>query len=304
MSIKFWIIFNLFILGMLALDLFVFNRKEHVIKMKEALYWSGFWILLSLIFNVFIYFWLGEIKALEFLSGYLIEKSLSVDNLFVFLIIFLYFKVPREYQHKVLFWGILGALVMRGVFIFAGIAIIEKFHFTLYVLGVFLIYIGGKMAFQKDKEFNPEQNIIIKTLRKYLPLLNSFQGSKFWIKKGSTLYFTPLFIVLVVIETTDVVFAIDSVPAVLAISNDPFIVYSSNVFAILGLRALYFALEGSIQLFHYLKYGLALVLIFIGFKILVADWFKIDIGWALATVGLILISSVLLSVIIPKKPIW
>lgn len=296
-----WIAFNLFILAMLVLDLKVFHRKPHEIKMKEALAWSAFWIVLALLFNAGIYFWRGPQAGLEFLTGYLIEKSLSVDNLFVFLLIFSYFKVPALYQHKVLFWGILGALILRAVFIFAGIALINQFHWLIYVFGAFLILSGIKLALEKDKEIHPEKNPILRLFRRMMPVSKEYKGSQFFFKKAGRRFATPLFVVLLVVETSDIVFAIDSIPAILAITGDPFIVYSSNAFAILGLRALFFALAGLMQLFHHLHYGLAAILIFVGTKMLLADIYKIPIGIALGVIAGILTLSILASLIF-KKP--
>jgi tellurite resistance protein TerC len=286
---------------MLALDLGVFHRKSHTVKLKEALAWSAVWIALALIFNAGVYHWMGKAKALEFLTGYVIEKSLSVDNIFVFIMLFAYFRVPAEYQHKVLFWGILGALVMRAIFIALGVALIQKFEWIIFVFGAVLIYSGYKMAVEKDKEVHPEQNPILKLFRKAFPVTKDFEGNKFWVRRATGLLATPLMVVLVVVETTDVVFAVDSIPAVLAITHDPFIVYTSNVFAILGLRALYFALAGVMNIFHYLHYGLSLILIFVGVKMIVSHWYKLHIGIALGVVAGILVVSVAASLIWPKK---
>jgi tellurite resistance protein TerC len=301
-TILFWVIFNVFILLLLGLDLFVFHRKEHEVKIKEALLWSAFWVALSLIFNAFIYYWKGPAPALEFLTAYLIEKSLSVDNLFVFILIFNFFKVPLQYQHKILFWGIIGALVLRGIFILVGVALIAKFHFIIYILGAFLVYTGAKMAFTKDDdELHPEQNPFIVWVSQKLPFTKTAVGGKFFTRVDGKLYATPLFLVLIMVESTDVVFAADSIPAILAISKDPFIVYTSNVFALLGLRALYFALAGIMQLFHYLHYGLSLILIFIGTKLLVSEFFEMDMRYALLVVGAILAVSIIASLLFPKK---
>lgn len=298
----FWVGFNAFVLVLLLLDLLVFNRKAHVVRMREALGWSAFWIILSLGFNYLVYRWQGETAALEFLTGYLIEKSLSVDNLFVFLLIFTYFKVPQQYQHKILFWGIIGALVLRAAFILAGAALLAKFHFLLYVLGAFLVYTGVKMATSGgEPEIDPDNNPVVKFLSRHLPITNRLHEGKFFVRQNGTLFATPLLVVLVMVETTDVVFAADSIPAILAISRDTFIVYTSNVFALLGLRALYFALEGLMRLFHYLHYGLSLILIFIGGKLLVADLAHIPMGISLGVVGLILGGSIILSLVFPKK---
>jgi len=289
-----WVLFNIFVLVMLALDLGVFHRKAHVVKIKEALIWSAVWIALALLFNVGVYYWRGPQIALEFLTGYLLEKSLSVDNVFVFLLIFSYFRVPVLCQHKVLFWGILGALIMRAVFIAAGITLIQQFHWVIYVFGAFLIFTGIKMALQKDKEIHPEKNPVIKLFRRLMPATQDYdEESRFFVRKDGRVHATPLFVALLVVETTDVIFAVDSIPAVLAITHDPFVVYTSNVFAILGLRALYFALAGIMQLFHYLHYGLSAILVYVGAKMLLADIYKIPIGIALGVVaGILLVSAI------------
>jgi tellurite resistance protein TerC len=295
-----WVLFNIFVLVMLALDLGVFHRKAHVVKIKEALIWSAVWIALALLFNVGVYYWRGPQIALEFLTGYLLEKSLSVDNVFVFLLIFSYFRVPALCQHKVLFWGILGALIMRAIFIAAGITLIQQFHWVIYVFGAFLIFTGIKMALQKDKEIHPEKNPVIKLFRRLMPVTQDYdEKSRFFVRKAGRLHATPLFVALLVVETTDVIFAVDSIPAVLAITHDPFIVYTSNVFAILGLRALYFALAGIMQLFHYLHYGLSAILVFVGVKMLITEIYKIPITIALGVVAGILLVSVIASLVRP-----
>ncbi|GAB3526519.1 TerC family protein [Pontibacter brevis] len=300
-NVLFWILFNVFVLLLLGLDLFVFHRKEHEVKIKEALLWSLFWIALSLGFNAVIYYWQGPGPALEFLTGYLIEKSLSVDNLFVFIMIFSYFKVPLKYQHKILFWGIIGALVLRGIFILVGVALIAKFHFIIYILGAFLIFTGVRMLFSHGgDELHPEDNALVRWVSKHMRITNVPDGGKFFTKQKGKLYATPLFLVLIMVESTDVVFAADSIPAILAISKDPFIVYTSNVFALLGLRALYFALAGIMQLFHYLHYGLSAILVFIGAKLLLSDIVEIDMRYALLVVGAILTVSVVASLLYPK----
>jgi len=296
-----WVIFNIFVLAMLALDLGVFHRQAHVVKTREALVWSAIWIALALIFNVMIYFWRGPDIALEFLTGYLIEKSLSVDNIFVFLMIFSYFSVPPLHQHKVLFWGILGALIMRAIFIVTGIALIQKFHWIIYIFGAFLILTGVRMVLQKDKEIQPERNPVLRLFKRFLPVTDRYEGGKFFVKRNGKYLATPLFVVLLVVETTDLLFAVDSIPAVLAITLDPFIVYTSNVFAILGLRALYFALAGIVQLFHYLPYGLAAILVFVGFKMLIAEFYKIPVGIALGVVAGLLLISVIASIARPRR---
>lgn len=296
-----WIIFNFFVLGMLVIDLGVFHRKAHVIKLKESLVWTAVWVTLALFFNLGIYFWQGQEKALEFLTGYLIEKSLSIDNIFVFLLIFSYFRVSSLYQHKVLFWGILSALIMRAIFIATGIALIQKFHWVIYVFGGFLVFTGLKMALQKDKEVHPERNPIIKLFRKFMPVSESYEEDKFFVKRGKSLLATPLFIVLLTVEITDIIFAVDSIPAIIAITSDPFIVYTSNIFAILGLRALYFAVAGIMQMFYYLHYGLSAILVFVGIKMLISDIYKIPIGIALGVIVSILFVSVFASVATKKR---
>jgi tellurite resistance protein TerC len=299
----FWIGFNLFVLLMLALDLGVFNRKAHVVSVKEALTWSGIWICLALSFNGLIYYWFGEHKAVEFLTGYLIEKSLSIDNIFVFVLVFGYFQVPAIYQHKILFWGILGALVMRVIFIFAGVALIQKFHWTIYVFGAFLIYTGYNMFSEKDKKVEPEKNPVIKFFRKIMPVTDQLHGDKFFIQQNGKKYATPLFLVLILIETTDLIFAVDSIPAILAITQDQFIVYTSNVFAILGLRSLYFALAHIVYRFIYLSYGLAVVLVFVGLKMVLVDIFKIPTFISLLVIALIITGSIVLSLLKTRKTV-
>lgn len=300
--LSFWIYFNLFVLAMLALDLFVFHRDAHVIRIKEALGWSAFWITLALAFNTMIYYTMGTEPALEFLTAYLIEKSLSVDNLFVFIVLFNYFKIPQIFQHKILFWGIIGALVLRAIFIIVGVALLAKFHFIIYLLGAFLIFTGIKMATTSNEpDINPRANPVVKFISRFMPVTNELVGGKFFVKRENMIFATPLFIVLLMVETTDVVFAMDSIPAILAISRDTFIVYTSNVFALLGLRALYFALAGIMQLFHYLHYGLALILVFIGTKLVLSDIYHFDMRIALLIVGSILALSVIASLLFPKK---
>ncbi len=285
---------------MLVLDLTVFHRKAHPIKFKEALGWSAFWISLAGIFAVLVYFWHGKATALDFVTGYLIEESLSVDNLFVFLLIFKFFKVPGQFQHKVLFWGIVGALVMRFIFIWAGVALINRFHWIIYVFGAFLVYTGIKLFKQEDSDVQPQQNPVLRGFRKIMPVTKDYVGGKFFVRDRG-LYATPLFLVLLVIETTDVVFAADSIPAILAITRDPFIVYTSNVFAILGLRSLYFALAGMMELFHYLHYGLAVILTFIGVKMLISNYYHLPTAVALGVVAGVLAISVVASLAFPKK---
>jgi len=298
--ILFWILFNVFVLIMLALDLGVFHRKTHEITVKEALTWTAVWVFLALVFNAGIFFWKGKQTALEFFTGYLVEKALSVDNIFVFLMIFSYFQVPSKYQHKVLFWGIIGALIMRVIFIFAGVALIERFHFTIYIFGALLIYTGYKMFYHNNAKIEPDKNPVIKFFKKIVPVTPDFQEDKFFVKLNGKKFATPLFLVLILIETTDLIFAVDSIPAILAITQDQFIVYTSNVFAILGLRSLYFALAGVVHRFWLLSYGLAIVLIFVGLKMLLVDLYKIPIEWSLVFIAFIIAASIVLSLKIKK----
>lgn len=293
--IIFWIIFNAFVLIMLALDLGVFHRKSHVVTLKEALSWTAVWILLALIFNGIIFYWKGQQQALEFFTGYLVEKALSVDNIFVFIMIFSYFHVPAQYQHKVLFWGIIGALIMRVIFIFAGVALIEKFHFTIYVFGAILIYTGFKMFNHNKTKIDPDKNPVIRFFRRFMPVTDTLHQDKFFVKIEGRNFATPLFLVLILIETTDLIFAVDSIPAILAITQDQFIVFTSNVFAILGLRSLYFALAGIVHRFWLLSYGLAIVLVFVGIKMMLIDFYKIPIQWSLIFIATVITMSVLLS---------
>jgi tellurite resistance protein TerC len=286
---------------MLAVDLGVVHRRAHTVRLKEALIWSGIWIALALLFALGVYFWYGPQPALEFLTGYLIEKSLSVDNIFVFVLIFSYFKVPALYQHKVLFWGILGALVMRAIFIFAGIALLQRLHWIIYVFGALLILTGIKMAMEKDKEIHPDKNPVLRLFRRLVPVTEDYHVDHFFVRRFGHYAATPLFVVLLVVETTDIIFAVDSIPAILAITVDPFLVYTSNVFAILGLRALYFALAGVMQLFHYLHYGLSAILVFVGAQMLLADVYKLPIGVALGVIAGILLISVIASVMRPRQ---
>jgi len=296
-----WVVFNIFVLAMLALDLGVFHRKAHVIKIKEALGWSVAWILLSLLFNMGIYFWHGSETALEFLTGYLIEKALSVDNIFVFALIFSYFGIPHLYQHKVLFWGIVGALILRTIFIATGITLMQKFHWVIYIFGGFLIVTGIRMGLQKHKEIHPERNPVFRLFRRIMPVTDDIEDGRFFVKRGGHHAATPLFITVAVVETTDLIFAVDSIPAILAITSDPFIVYTSNVFAILGLRALYFAIAGMIQRFQYLHYGLSAILVFVGIKMLLGSVYKIPVGFALGVIATILLISVMTSIARSRK---
>jgi tellurite resistance protein TerC len=296
----FWILFNLFVFAMLALDLALFHRPAHAVKFREALTWSITWIALAAAFAVLVYHWHGRHTAMEFVTGYLVELSLSVDNLFIFLLIFRYFRVPANHQHKVLFWGILGALVMRAVFIVIGIELIRAFHWITYLFGAFLVYSGIKLFREEGAGIEPEKNPVLRLFRRWIPITEDYEGDKFFVRRMG-LYATPLLVVVLVVETTDLLFATDSIPAVLAITLKPFIVYTSNVFAILGLRSMYFALAGMLEVFHYLHYGLSLVLIFIGAKMLASDYYEIPIGVALAVVVGVLVVSVLASVVNPQR---
>ncbi len=295
-----WGSFSLFVLGMLALDLGVFHRHSHVVKVREALTWTAVWITLAMIFNIFIYYYFDKEEAVEFFTAYVIEKSLSIDNIFVMIMIFSYFQVPDEYQHKVLFWGILGALVMRVIFIFAGIELIHKFHWLIYIFGGFLIFTGVRMVTSMQSQLKPDKNPLVKLARKMFQVTPTFEGDKFFINRSGKTWATPLFIVVILIEGTDLIFAVDSIPAILAISDDPFIVYTSNVFAILGLRSLYFALAGIEKYFQYLKYGLAAILVFVGAKMCLTDIFKIPVEISLIAIVFILTIAMLASVIFRK----
>lgn len=303
-SVYFWIGFHVFIFFMLALDLGVFHKHTHVVPVKEAIIWSIVWISLAFAFNVFVFFEFGKVKALEFLTGYVIEYSLSVDNIFVFILIFTYFAVKPEYQHKILFWGIVGALVMRGIFIFAGVALINRFHWIVLIFGAFLVFTGIRMLFTKEAKVDPEKNPVVKFFKRFLPVSPELHGSRLFITQHKRLFATPLFLVLLIIETSDLIFAVDSIPAVLAISQDRFIVYTSNIFAIMGLRSLYFAIAGIMGLFRYLKVGLAFVLTFVGLKMLFA-YFNLDIPIVISLIIIIsiLLVSVLASVFIKASKI-
>lgn len=298
----FWILFNLSILAMLALDLGVLNRRAHAMGLGEALRWSAAWIALAGAFAVLVFFWHGRAEALQFVTGYVIEVTLSVDNLFLFLVIFRYFNVPSEHQHKVLFWGVLGALVMRGAFIAAGVGLMLRFTWITYAFGALLIYSGLKLLRQGEQQIHPEKNPMLRLFRHVLPVTNEYEGGRFFTRRDA-LYATPLFVVLLVVETSDILIAVDSVPAVLAITLNAFIVYTSNVFAILGLRSMYFALAGMIDKFHYLHYGLSLVLIFIGLKMIGSHYVNVPTEWALGTVLAVLGTSVVASLMFPKRKV-
>jgi tellurite resistance protein TerC len=296
----FWIAFNVLVVLLLVLDLGVLQRKSHIIKFHEALLLSLGWIALAAGFAAFLYFWRGRTPTLEFATGYLIELSLSVDNLFVFLLIFRYFHVPSSHQHKVLYWGILGALLMRAVFILLGVTLLRRFEWIIYFFGALLLFAGVRLLRTEEMEVNPEGNWVVQIFRRFVPVTKEFEGSKFFVRQGR-LCATPLLIVLLVIETTDLLFAVDSIPAVLAITRDAFIIYTSNVFAILGLRSMYFALAGLMEIFHLLHYGLAVILIFIGGKMLVSHYFPIKTEYALAIVAGVLAVSVLASLLFPRR---
>lgn len=296
----FWILFNVFVVVMLALDLGVFNRRVHTVTFREALAWSAMWVGLAAAFAVIVYFWHGRTESLEFATGYVIELSLSIDNLFVFLVLFRYFRVPSELQHRVLFWGILGALITRGIFIVAGISLIRRFEWLIYVFGALLVFSGIKLLRQGDEEIHPERNPLLKMFRRLVPVTEDYEGEKFWVRRPG-LYATPLVVVLLVVETTDIVFAVDSIPAVLAITLNAFIVYTSNVFAILGLRSMYFAVSGMMDLFEYLHYGLSLVLVLIGAKMLASHYYTVPTHVALAAVAGVIAISIVASLVFPRK---
>jgi tellurite resistance protein TerC len=302
-----WIGFNLVVLALLALDLGVFHRHAHVVSVKEATVWSVIWISLAMVFNVVVYFFWDRLRpgsdytnaeaGLAFFTGYLIEKSLSVDNIFVFVLIFTYFAVPAIYQHRVLFWGIIGALIMRGILIAVGAALLKEFHWIVYVFGAFLIFTGIKMAMHRNAEIHPEKNPLVRLFRRLIPVTDNYEGERFLIRRAGKWMATPLLLVLVMVESTDLVFAVDSIPAIFAVTNDPFLVYTSNVFAILGLRSLYFVLAGVIDKFYYLKLGLSAVLTFVGIKMVLVDIYKIPVLVSLGVIATILTISVVASLL-------
>lgn len=304
-TIWLWIGFNLFVLMMLALDLGVFHRKAHVISIREATTWSVVWIALAMVFNLGLYFFWNQVSptseytnseaSLAFFTGYLIEKSLSIDNIFVFVLLFTFFAVPAAYQHRVLFWGIIGALLMRGLLIAVGATLLKEFHWIIYVFGAFLIFTGIRMALHRNEEMHPERNPLIKFIRGIMPVTDNYEGDKFFIRRAGKLIATPLFLVLLLVESTDLIFAVDSIPAIFAVTEDPFIVYTSNVFAILGLRSLYFLLAGVVDKFYYLKLGLSVVLVFVGIKMVMVDLYKIPVGLSLGVIASILAISVIAS---------
>ena len=303
-----WVGFNALILGLLALDLGVFHRESKAVSVKEALGWSAVWVSLAILFGIGIGFVMGREPALEFFAGYVVEEALSVDNLFVFIVIFGFFKIAAALQHRVLFWGILGALLLRGLMIGTGAVLIAKFHAVIFVFGAFLVFTGIRMAFQGEASVEPEANPVIRLVRRIFPVTTKFHDDKFFVRTSLThggpirLVATPLLVVLVLVETTDVIFALDSIPAIFGVTKDPFIVYTSNVFAILGLRSMFFVLSGVIGKFHLLKYGLSVVLVFVGTKMLISDFYEIPIGWSLGAVAGILATSVGLSLVIKPKP--
>ena len=299
----FWILFNVFALAMLIIDLRVFHRPGHLVKFREALAWGLMYVALAAAFAALLYFWQGRQSSLEFIAGYVVELSLSVDNLFIFLVIFNYFAVPAEQQHRVLFWGILGALVLRGIFIGAGVGLIQRFHWLLFVFGALLVYSGVRVFVSGSHQVDPASNPVVKLLRRWIPVTTEYHGGRFFVRNPEDqrrLYATPLLVVLLVVETTDVLFAVDSIPAVLAITLKAFIVYTSNVFAILGLRSMFFAVSGLMKLFRFLHYGLAVILILVGIKMLLGDYVDIPIGITLGSVGLVLLVSIVFSLLFPK----
>ncbi len=296
-SLWLWAGFNLFVLAMLALDLGVFHRQAHAITLREAGVWSAVWIGLALVFNLGVWKFLGPQPGVEFLTGYLIEKSLSIDNIFVIALLFAYFKVPDAYQHRVLFWGILGALAMRAGFILAGAALLERFHWIIYLFGAFLVLTGIKMAFAPEQGLDPEKNPVVRLVRRLMPVTTDFRGPAFFVRESGRWTATPLFLVLVMVEFTDLVFAVDSIPAIFAVTRDPFLVYTSNVFAILGLRSLYFLLAGVMHKFEYLKLGLAAILVFVGAKMTLVDWVKIPAGISLGVIAAILVAAIAASLL-------
>jgi len=310
-SIWLWVGFNVFVLAMLALDLGVFHRTAHAVTVKEAAIWSGVWISLAMLFNVGLYFFWDTLSpnsgytnseaALAFFTGYLIEKSLSVDNIFVFVLVFTYFAVPAIYQHRVLFWGILGALIMRGILIAVGATLIKEFHWIIYVFGGFLIFTGIKMALHRNQELKPDQNPLVRLFRRFVPVTETYEGDKFFVRRAGVLMATPLFLVLLVVESTDLVFAVDSIPAIFAVTDNPFLVYTSNVFAILGLRSLYFVLAGVMDKFYYLKIGLSAVLTFVGIKMVLVDIYKIPVPISLGVIASILTVAVVASLLRARR---
>lgn len=297
----YWLVFGLTVIIALFLDLFVFHRKPHKISLREALLLSAFWIAVGVAFSLYVYYVKGSQATLEYFTGYLLEKALSLDNIFVFILIFSYFKIPEEYRHKVLFWGVLGAIIMRAIFIFLGIGLINMFHWITYVFGLILIISAVKLLTTEEKEFHPEQTLIYKLAKRLIPLKPNAHDGRFFVKTDGKMYATTMFLTLLFVEASDVMFAIDSVPAILAISRDPFVVYTSNIFAILGLRSLYFAAAGILPLFHYLHYGLAFILGFIGFKMLISGFYKIPVFVSLVLILSAIVLSVLASLVSKRE---
>lgn len=300
-GIGWWVGFHVFVFAMLALDLGVFHKKDHEVGVKESLIWTMVWVILAVLFAGGIYYFIGHQEAMEFATGFVLEKTLSVDNIFVMTVIFSYFKVEPKYQHRVLFWGILGALVMRILFILGGVALLSKFHFLMYIFGAFLVYTGIKMMVSDEDEVNPEEDAVYKFCRKYLRMTEHFHEQKFFVIKDGIRYATPLFMVLIIVESTDLIFAVDSIPAILSVTKNPFIAYTSNIFAILGLRSLYFAFAGVVKYFRFLSYALSIVLVFIGLKMLTSSFYHIDTTISLAIVVGVIGASVGASLIFPEK---
>ena len=294
-----WTLFAAVVILALAVDLGIFHRHAHVVRIREAAIWTMVWAALALGFNAFIYYRFGGVKAAEFLQGYLLEYALSIDNVFVFLIVFRYFKVPQDQLHRVLFWGIIGAVVSRGIFIGAGAVIISRFHWVMYILGLFLVYTGIKIVFQKDGEVDPGRNPALRIFRRLVPTVSSYQGQKFLIRKDGRIFATPLLVVLVVVEMTDVMFAVDSIPAIFGVTTDVFIVFTSNIFAILGLRSLFFLIEGLVSKLRFLKVGVAAILTFIGVKILIKGWWDMPVLLSLGILAGVLIISTIASLVFP-----
>ena len=302
-NIWFWVLFNAFVLGMLALDLGVFHRSAHVVRAREAAIWTAVWVTLALVFALGLYIWEDATTALTFLTGYVIEESLSVDNIFVIVMIFSYFGVPKQYQHRVLFWGIVGALLMRGTFIGLGALLLQQFHWIIYIFGALLVVTGVRMAIRHDEAFDAEKNPVYRIARRSLPFTTTYDGQKFFTIENGRRVATPLFLVLLMVEFTDLIFAVDSIPAIFAVTTDPFLVYTSNIFAILGLRSLYFLLAGVVGKFHLLKYGLALILIFVGVKMIGADYFHVPILVSLGVIVGVLATSIVASLMIPEPKV-
>ena len=294
-TIWLWLGFNIFVLAMLALDLGVFHRKAHALSLKEASIWSVVWITLAMVFNAGLYLFAGPEPALQFFTGYLIEKSLSVDNIFIFVLLFTFFKVPAAYQHRVLYWGILGALIMRGTLIAVGVALIESFHWIIYLFGAFLIFTGIRMGFHKEIEVHPENDLLLKFIRRFVPVTENYEHDRFFVRRAGQVMVTPLLLVLLVIDTTDLIFAVDSIPAVFAVTRDPFLVYTSNIFAILGLRSLYFVFAGIMEKFYYLKLGLSVILTFVGVKMVLADVFSFPTTLSLVVIAVVLTIAIVAS---------